>query len=449
MAEEILTGGNTGDGPRMTRQPRYPFYGYLVGSKLNIIHPGILTLPNETMTEFRVRLQGRTLGIRRDLEPMYRDLWVWWVPLRLCWSGWVDYMTSGGAEGNLPRINGNNPWLGEGNVTQSGAHRSGLPRQAYKLIASHQMYNPPFMDQDEHDVTQANEDALKTLPAPELYAECPVRTEDETVDVKIDLPVADGKVQLSLEDLRMLGQRTTQEELEASGELAGLSPYDQLLRLYGVDMENQQGLREDPELLYKSRTLVWPSRFTEPSTGAVLARYDLAADVKFDSGDDRRYFMEHGLVVTCMAMRWTHRPANKGGLMVHQRRKASEYIPPFTTYTPMIPAADSSTNALAREHWVFHNKADLVDGREELFVGEHVQVGKVPATTAEQNDANLWFGKVLDRTADTRPQMGEAENPAFVADANWLTGAHAQVTGLVSTKVRTPLMHPMRRVPHA
>ena len=257
-----------GQGARGTRMPKYPISGYLPGSKLAVVHPGMLMIPGETMTDLRIRMQGRTLGVRRDLEPMYRDIWVWFTPMRLMWDGWADWMTSGGDGAGLPGRQGNNPWLGDG-LQGTSSKRANWNFKAYELIASHSLYNPPYLGGElGHSAMPAGVAALKTLPAPDVLSEIGIYGEEEVADVSVTLDVdnSDSRnpvVSLSLEKLRELGMIAAQTQLEAEGHLHALSPYEQLLKLYGVELEQGATLIDEPELWHHSRTMVWPERFTE------------------------------------------------------------------------------------------------------------------------------------------------------------------------------------------
>lgn len=441
------------DGPRHVRMPRWPLHGWLPGSHLAVIHPGIQVVPGETLTDLRLRVQGRTLGISRDLEPMYRDIWVWYCPYRLAWDGWVDWLASHGATGTLPTIKGARPWLGEGSLKATDSIRNGLLRRAYYTVADHQLYRPPSWRDEFPPYSADNFDGstlsktLRQLPSPEILADCEHFGDEDDALAHVTLPVtwstegddSTATVQVSMEDLRLLAQKQAEAEHVLEGNMGLLSPYEQMLALYGVPMEAGTDLGEDPELLHHSRTLTWPTRFTEPSDGSIQARYDIAMDVR---SEKRHYFREHGVVMVLCGLRWLTRVGNKGGLLTYQRTRPQDFVPPFSTYSPMLETeARGASNVDLRKEWLFHEPGDSIDSREEMYRGEFLGVGPTPVKAGDVKAGQLWETKFADRSA-SRSKLALAQNPAFSSNSDWATGAVAQMSGLVTASIRTHIPRP-------
>ena len=448
MADEDIQGAErvTIDEDRRVRMPRYPVAGYIPADYLALIHPGILTVPGETLKKLRVRLQGRTGVVSEDLEPLYRDIWVFWTPFRVVWNGWGDWISSGGTVGDLPETDYPSPWRGEGSTPVQGTPRKilGLPRLCYDAVASLPMWSnshvldAEFSAADTAAAAGAYTTTYRQLGAPSILAEVPYIDEGTDEAAQVTLSVVNNEVVLSLDDLRKLHVAEEMQRWDDTHRLSTLTPYEQMLQLYGVKLPDAGGLRESPELLDSSRAIGWPQRFTEPSDGSVTARYNIQADVDLAGG--RRFFPEHGLVQVFMGLRRENRPTWKEGLVLHERKDVRTFIPPLVEYEPMLEPR-AATDAAAQQRWVWGDADDRVDARDELHRGEHVFIGK-----SDGGDYELVHeqSNPAANTPAIRKALSVASSGIADIDSS-VTGSAAVVTGLVTASIASPVGMPARQ----
>ena len=405
---------------RRMRSPRYPIAGFRRWGFLNVIHPGMLVVPGDTMTSLRMRLQSRSLILKQDLAPAYLDYWLAYVPLRLVWGGWHDWMASNGEDGDIPTTASPNPWLGVHKVGNANPlPYSKLLEAAYLAVASHTMLRP-----EGTAFVPSAATPLARLPSVDFGAE--IFTADETEGDEIEMLVeagADGRhgtdddrVVLTLDMIRNALMKEAFQKEQDAGNLDGNANYDDFLELYGVKVNrDQSSLITEPELLHLKRDFLWPTRYTEPSTGVVGSRYQEVQDIAFKR---KVFFPEHGFVMLLSGQRCTEFLRKKVGLLAHQRVKPEHFIPPFMEFDPEIRSAQ----APGTKQWLFNEPDVHVDGREELFKGEQVLTG--PIRTGAETDAQAEARLFLTSDAWSQSDLYEAGTPSFIADEAWPDSAH-------------------------
>ena len=220
-----------------------------------------------------------------------------------------------------------------------------------------------------------------------------------------------------------------------SGLLAGNTNYTNLLEAYGVKIKHGGGdsLATEPELLGHKRQYVWPARSTEPSTGAVKARFQVVEDFSINK---RRFFPEHGLVAVYCGFRLPYFLDGKHGLFQNWRTKQSHFVGPFMTDDWFVDFDDADHD----KAWLAHATRDHVDTREEMFRGETVFIGRKGDGSADKTQAELFHQA---HSGDEEPQdIARARDPGvndFLLEDNSPTGSDFQFTGLLNCDFRTPI----------
>lgn len=382
---------------RNTRRPRFSFAQLGGFGRANVIHRSVVC-PSETLRELKCRYRLQSLPVGQAVGGAYVDTWFFYVPFRLVFPSYVDFLMSDG--GSAPVKNGAAVvhHFFEQTTTINGLLDIFEP--AYDLVVSE------FFRTDE-------DAALSTpphwLPNPELTALAVDSVTADQYDQDIEVtPGTPDTVSLSaIEEAMAL--REDQQRSDAIG-----SDYATYLREFGVDVRND--VIQKPEFLGHRRSFVYPSRTVDPSDGQTVQSYFVDIDMTLRKP---RYFMEHGFLLGIQAVRpkvvaksmpfdlTMTQPAEWPTPWQHQRSKFADY----DDATPI--------NAGFDQDLMFWYGQPLVNG-----------AGVPWSLTCDAVDArwptDVWGG--------------------INADAVTLSGADFAMDGYVATRIRTPLVRDRTRL---
>jgi hypothetical protein len=257
------------------------------------------------------------------------SMYAFYVPLRLLWSGWMDFIAQDG--GTVPTTTTVWPQMFELSAAALPVHS--FYRRAYKLI-----YNQYFGS------------AMASLGTSAWYADIttdtdtavkPVRTTDQFVShltAQADAPdptyvaaVAGAQATINLNEFRQ-AMRNAYSTRRA--DTTGDKYVDAILRMgCSLDWRVQMA----PEFLGKVSQDIWPKRTrvtTATDTAKPVAYYSETMNLKVG----RRFFAEHGMLVTVLCVR------------PHLTRTASG-----TTGVARAAPADAYANDLS-EFWLGDNQ---------------------------------------------------------------------------------------------
>lgn len=439
---------------RGVRMPRYPIGGFRPLGRLHVIHPGIHVVPGDTLKEFRMRLSSRTTSWAHDLTGMHVDYWLIYCPYRLAWEGFPQWMATNGATGTLPRLARDWAWHGvykhkHGHSDAADPWRgNALFIDAYEAIANSEMFRYPERGDFSVQAGDTPDKQLARLPATDLLSEFPTLADDPDDGIGIPLVLGSAiggtgaerdRATLFLRDIYTAWEEKKYKEEQERGELDGNTPDENLAAAYGVDLQSDTGLIEQPEVLAHRHEFMFASRYVDDSDASVSSIFQEGLDWR---SDKRRLFSEHGVVMLLSGLRVTHLDSGKaGGLVGHMRDTPQHMISPFMAAEPYIEAPEVNPE----RKWSFVEGDDILDSREEMFRGETVIVGasKQLGESADEVAARSYAkGSPVSRT----DRAGAVVNDGgFTANTNWPSGAVAEFGGLVTFSIDTPVPRPVMR----
>ena len=229
------------------------------------------------------------------LTPTYLDFYMFYVPNRLAWSGWEDFITgqdiAAGQDASTAEVSGTfaipTAAHSDAFLSNAGHNTNALYSRGYNLI-----YNNYFKDEDDDDVPISNVNYLNAYHLRNQYNE--LRNDTATFDTYAPVTTdPDGLTgdYVGAQDVRDAMRR---QRFAERREMFGNRYFD-LLRSYGV--RTNYNMLERPESLGKSRHVV---SFTDiPATadtdgGSTVG--DLAGHgiVGLHHRMPRKTFSEHG-----------------------------------------------------------------------------------------------------------------------------------------------------------
>ena len=272
---------------RRTRSPRFNVSNTLSFGTLQIVnHQRVL--PGESLQKHSVNLRMQSVPVNNVLAGAYFDLMTFYVPYRILWSGWEDFMVEG---------TGTPPVASAGGKTMLCL--TGEPEWPI-LALDHileEYFRSPFIPSATTDRRMPHFDWLadQNLTDP---ANFPV-SEKVSMDVQTGTP---DFVELDMDELAEAEYRQRMRNKLQNYS----SGYAQLLSDYGVRVT--EGVVA-AEYLGGSRSWHYPSRTIDESTGFSVQSYMF--DAKFKRDRKNAYFSEHGILVDVAVLRPKVYPRNK------------------------------------------------------------------------------------------------------------------------------------------
>lgn len=223
--------------------------------------------------------------------PAMMASYAFFVPNRIVWSGWPDFISDADTVLTIPTVNYATspfPQLGELSGTLSA-----LPRRAFKMA-----YNEFFGDDAFGTAAWYTDPTADTAQ----NAPLPLKTVNQllsSVALDVDEPADNYTVAASTIELTEFRRRLKQNARQNNQRIGGEKYFD-ALRRYGVDMREELASR--PELIARQSEIVYPQEVfntSDTDTGARVGRYRIA--INFDVR--RKFCMEHGHIFVCHALR--------------------------------------------------------------------------------------------------------------------------------------------------
>jgi len=272
---------------------RGDMYRFLVG-------PEKLVFPGESVA-ISARGHIETDTVQQLRSPAVVSSYAFYVPFRLVWSGWEDFVADADTAATVPNINMASFQFNElGEVAGSFGT---LFRRAVKLV-----YNEFFGDADFGTHAYYTDPTLDTAQNQML----PLKTVNQflgAVALDADENLENYTVVANTIELTEFRRRLRANAIKANQKFSGEKYVDALGR-YGVEVRD--ALISNPVLLKSSSEVVYPQEIFNTSgssavgsdadplgLGGRVGRYRVA--INFTSS--RRFAMEHGVVFTLHAIR--------------------------------------------------------------------------------------------------------------------------------------------------
>lgn len=259
---------------RSVRSPRHPFDKGLKFGRVSMVHRQIVC-PGETITSLSMQARYQSLPVRHPLVGCWVDVQYFYVPMRVVWDGWEDFILNKG--GTIPKFATPTPLFFD-----NSANPQRLAGMAYEHIIN------TFYRTDEDAVySYAGEEALSTRS--ESLAETKLVRGQAQEDQDID--ITDGLSVKEIDDAYAQYRYETNMN-EMSGH------YSDYLSMHGVDARRADVLKA--ERIARVEDFVFPSKSIDPSDGTTTQSYFGDLKARFDK---RRAFPEHGYIIGLMTIR--------------------------------------------------------------------------------------------------------------------------------------------------
>ncbi len=249
-------------------------------------------VPGQTV---KLGVQCRVISasfLKQSLAPLIVDLAFFYVPYRLLWDGWVDFIAEG--VGNVPKAGTGNPVAHLMFEHVSGTNLSAFGRRAYKLIYN-QFFGQEALGEWYSDITDDTNFTIHRVKTVEQYS--------ARVQPGPAAPDTSYTVQGSAIPLNDFYKELMKARAERYENLTG-SKYVDAMRRLGVELDWR--VQEAPELLQTKQAVVHPSftAQTAPVEGSnVGRRYSrYVATLEADARQAYR-FAEHGLLIGTVVAR--------------------------------------------------------------------------------------------------------------------------------------------------
>lgn len=241
------------------------------------------------------------LSIRGHLEsdvvaalrcPAVMNSYVFYVPFRLVFPTWVDFIADPDTAITLPIINTTTSPFPEIGEPTGFNGPNGLYRRAFKLC-----YNEFFGDKDHASAFYVDplNDATQNIALP-------LKTVNQllgAVALDVDEPADNYTVAASTIELTEFRRRLKANARQNNQRIGG-EKYADALRRYGVEVREE--FTNLPQLLHRESEIIYPQEVFNTSdinTGTRVGRYRAAVNVKVK----RKFCMEHGYIFAVHALR--------------------------------------------------------------------------------------------------------------------------------------------------
>jgi hypothetical protein len=252
--------------------------------------------------------------------PAIMSIWFFYVPHRLVWSEWTDFISKAEGAPTFPTITGSGRYFENANSSQAV---SPFYRRAYKLV-----YNEYFGSESVgqaagawfDDVTDDTNTAIQRTRNPEDFAS-KIQLEGAVVDP--EFTVTGSSIPLNDFYRQMMNARSQQRS-----QMTGDKYVDTLARM-GVDATWM--IAERPEFLGTKSMMVGPQQVANTSntnTGQEVARYS----AKLKCGFKGKHFAEHGYIIGVASFR---------PMLIAQNRGCSDALPTGGDWIDSFYSADN------------------------------------------------------------------------------------------------------------
>lgn len=228
------------------------------------------------------------------LSPMMIQAFSFYVPYRLVWDNWVDFIGSTNPTENTPR------WSAAPDAWTLGYNGgSTLPYRAFKLV-----YNEYFGQEIDGrtDTWYADiaDDVDYTQKLTRVWDQFQSSASSEDVsDTTLNIPVSGATATMSLRELAVSLRNYHRSKNQS---LTG-DKYVDTMRAMGVDLDWR--LQNAPEFLGQTSVIIQPSHVENSGEQAELGAQYSRYKARFNHTlKKRRSFAEHGVIVDVFAARW-------------------------------------------------------------------------------------------------------------------------------------------------
>lgn len=258
---------------RYLRTPRYPFDQ---SAKFSEIAPvGRATVsPGETLKQLKFGARMQSLPIKYSLMGAYINVSFYYVPLRLVWPEFEDFILNKG--GTVPTLT-----AGQSSFFCSLGGKSKLYGLCYEEVVNR------YFRSDETDLYSYDGSLARNMRADRL-AESSFVANADTDDVTIN--IADGLTVDEIDEARA-ENRYNKRMSAATGH------YSDFLRMNGVNA--RAATVSEPEFIGHVRKFLQPSKSIDNSTGFTVQSYFTDVDLKLTKP---RLLPEHGFIVGVMTL---------------------------------------------------------------------------------------------------------------------------------------------------
>lgn len=378
---------------RVVRKPHYPTNQVGKFGRLATI-ARIPVNPGETFEKVAVNFRLNSIPIESPLTGARLEVWGFYVPYRLCWDDWIDYIT-----GDSSKVIPTTSVAAE----LHGEFASGYPDFYSKALQA--VVNEYFRT-DEDSAYSYDPTEQPVLPNYDMTAEMLGSKEEETLDETID--VSGGT--LSVTELH-----EAEANLRAAKRSARLDGrYTSYLQQFGVNVRDDA--LEVPEHCYYASKFIQPSKAIDPATGYPASNY--IQDVKA-AATKRRIFQEFGEYIVFAALR--PKVIIRGGNMALKSMvKSTDWPHPHQSRDArQIDVA----NSLGGDNTAKTQTVDDAMLRGQVFAGADTN------WSLNRNPNTLGQARFPDTAWDALPVSGDTE----------LGGQHFELNGQVSAKIITPI----------
>lgn len=251
--------------------------------------------PGEKLTT--IALDARFISAtfpKANLTPLLMQAWAFYVPYRLLWPEWVDYLALPDEPPTLPEVSAQ--WAAGFEANIGGVGINAFGRRAYRLI-----YNQYFGSEeisaawypDINDPTAPNPGRLLAW---EQWTAAN-RPRAAYSSATFQAPVAGGNASISLDDFsRAMRNNRDRRRQKITGD-----KYVDTMRLMGVDIDWR--IQMAPEFLGTAQSVVHPSEVRSSSADDLTARAaEYRGSLKFVQKSPKA-FSEHGLIMVLYGVR--------------------------------------------------------------------------------------------------------------------------------------------------
>ena len=395
---------------RRMRTPRFPTCNSGQFGRLLPYHWSLLC-PGETLKSAKFSARFQSVPIDSPLAGAYVDHWLFWCPLRVLDSNFVDAISNG--SGSLPTLGAGASlasWIFE---KYKGA--GGVVPSWHRL-----MYQRLFFDWFSNELDVPAIPAWQSTPfalnLPDVTGEFTDRARlDTTMGYTVNVSPGTPDT-FALADLENAQAQRRYDDWRNSA--VGES-YEDYLRSQGVNVEGNA--ITSSEKWFSHRQWIMPTRAVEPTTGQTTQVYMFDANLSLDRP---RFAKEHGLIMGCLSIR----PKVLNGSSMNitdQMNLASEF--PFAQQPDRLRAL-SLNPAKQDDASPAENHMALLD---DLMTMGHHQVGKT----------NGWTSPIVSTDNESARRSPTAQWDALPKNATdpVLGTDHFTFDGVFSAKIATPL----------
>jgi hypothetical protein len=247
-------------------------------------------VPGQTVNiDAQVSIKSAALT-KNVTTPALCSVWFFYVPHRLAWSGWMDFISKDENAPAFPETATDWTYMFD-NTTASPSNMSPLYRRAFKLVYNEYFGTEQISDAWYSNIATDTDTSVKRLRNPEQFAS-KIQLQG-TVDDP-EFTVSGSAIPLNDFYRQMMNARSQQRS-----QMTGNKYVDTLARM-GVDATWM--ITERPEFLGTKSKLISPAltaNTSATSTGQETGRFNCTLDVKIAS----KHFAEHGYIIGIAGMR--------------------------------------------------------------------------------------------------------------------------------------------------